>query len=351
MRTLRSVSVLILMAAAAAIAQRSDTINQTLFNQTTQITTTGINNIGQEYHRAVVIFADNGAPFACSNNQRQGLGATATATIGAGAITAINVGAGGSGYGNATVGITGDGTGATATATITGGAITAITVNNGGSGYTTATVTIVNTWPVSMEFQASFDQVTWFPIGPSMSYFSSPATNVTGLLNAQFGNVYIPQQIEATGAYPFLRFNLVSYDHTDCKISVYYTGTLYPSNAPVISRFSDRGLMFRPFKFACNPATPSLIESNQHVIKSVVVYGLFVSSTASGTVSLWDAPLLLGGTASELFEWPVATTDRIVVPNTGAPQFLINGGDDLQIRCSVAMTLSGYAVWRYEQVP
>jgi len=344
MRTFRSLIVLV-AAAAASFAQRSDTINQTLFNATTQITTASINNIGQEYHRAVIVFADNAGLGSCNANQKQGAGATATATIVGNAISAIAVNTGGSGYGNVTVVINGDGMGATATATITNGAITAINVTAGGSGYTTATVAIVNTFPLAMEFQASFDQSTWFPVGPSMTYFASPATNYSPQI------LYLPQQIEATGAYPFLRFNLVAYDNTHCKVSVFYTGTLYPSAAPVISRFSDRGLMFRPFKFSCNPAQPNLVESNTHVIKSVVVYGLFLSSSAAGTVSLWDSAFETGGSSTELFEWPVSTTDRVIVANTGAPQFLINGGDDLQIHCSVAMTVSGYVVWRYEQVP
>src|SRR5579871_4772418 len=159
--------------AAAAFAQRSDSINQSLFNvtgvQTFPLNAT-VRNIGQEYHRAMILFSEP-LPF-------------------------------------------------------------------------TGTHCYASTAPVQMEFQGSFDNTTWFPLGSPLSYVNSPASNVTPV------NLLPPVQIEAQGAYPYLRFHIAVYDSTNCNVSVWYSGTLYPTGNTLMNRFDDRVLLFQMVNIA-----------------------------------------------------------------------------------------------------
>jgi hypothetical protein len=72
----------------------------------------------------------------------------------------------------------------------------------------------------SAQLEFSYDNVSWKAFG----YPTSTSTNSGSLIYTYYG----------TGAYPYVRFNLVGFDTTNCLATAYYSGGLTNTSTPPI---------------------------------------------------------------------------------------------------------------------
>jgi len=183
------------------------------------------------------------------------------------------------------------------------------------------------TFPLAM--QGSYDNVTWFYIGPGTLTVST-ASPYTGL---NYG----------TGGYPYLRVNYYQ-TVAGCTVTAWYTGnvtsftpmrasTLYQTySAPVASGTAVVGVVASqtPMKF--------------------VVYGLVVyARSGTLTISVYSAanPGCTGGGAVSsyfLTSIPTATTAVTTLPPTGVPYYTTATNENLCLAVSTGSGDWSYAV-------
>lgn len=137
------------------------------------------------------------------------------------------------------------------------------------------------TYNLQGQLEYSYDSLNWTPFG-------NPQASTIYDTSATTGNVYT-----ATGAYPFVRFNLVAFNTGSCKVNIYYSGTLVASNVIVAGSIL-------PGTSAVNRATTALTQNpvviggygNQTlatvipVCNQTIIGGVLVGTGPIGSVSI-----------------------------------------------------------------
>ena len=72
--------------------------------------------------------------------------------------------------------------------------------------------------------EASFDNTTWTPFGPQITYITGSVLNAT---------------VAANGAFPYFRLHVTSFDNVNCKLSVSYVGA--QTQAAVLNQVGGGG--------------------------------------------------------------------------------------------------------------
>jgi hypothetical protein len=124
---------------------------------------------------------------------------------------------------------------------------------------------------IFVRLESSLDNVTWTPFGAPISTVQvDPFGNLTG-------------STVAFGAFPFIRINVVGFSSTQCRLTAYYSGTLYPSG--LTSSLSGVQSNYQhTFNEISSGAGKYTIVSTPNGLGRIVVYGLTITNeSASAT--------------------------------------------------------------------
>lgn len=185
---------------------------------------------------------------------------------------------------------------------------------------------------------------------PTFSPFITEAAKVQ-VIDAGSGNIRIVT-ITAAGAYPYNRLQVQSYDEVNCKINVFYSGTVNP-----ISDYNQGLGIGNSSNIYTLLESPIVItDSNIFTIPSggkgisIVVYGLTLyNSGASSTVRL-GFTTATPDTFAKLRLDAFCDSCGMVWPVTGHAYTKIAAGEALEIETTSATgaTLSGQIIYRFE---
>lgn len=188
---------------------------------------------------------------------------------------------------------------------------------------------------VNAAVQGSYDNISYFAIGPAtVTMKSSSASAASGLGTG-------------AGAYPYIRVNYASNTGTGCTISIWYTGAVNPSGVINASNYYLTGT-----GSPTGAATVSLFPSVSGA--RFVIYGLYVINITGGTNTLnvfdiSNGAACTGSTGYSIFAGAtISANEKIIMPTSTVPYLIGTVGSGLCMTTTGAGTTQVTVIGRYE---
>ena len=183
--------------------------------------------------------------------------------------------------------------------------------------------------------QGSYDNITYFAIGPAVVTMKALSASASSGLGT------------GSGAYPYLRVNYVSNTGTGCTISIWYTGAVNPSGVINTSNYYLTGT-----GSPTGAATVSLFPSVSGA--RFVIYGLYVINITGGTNTLnvfdiANGAACTGATGYSIFSGAtISANEKIIMPTSTIPYLIGTVGSGLCMTTTGAGTTQVTVIGRYE---
>lgn len=184
----------------------------------------------------------------------------------------------------------------------------------------------------------SYDGVTYTditlytrPISPGSS---SPSTNAYRMISS------------GSGAFPFLRLTVGNWNTVDCKVDVFYSGTIQSLDIKKYADFGTTTDTLRTFSIAISGAATTTIVSSAANTR-IVVYGFMLTNSATNNITFQDVRADASTVILGVFNNTPAGAG-LNAPNTNYPLFATSPGGTLNIITTGAGTLSGFLDFRSE---
>lgn len=166
-------------------------------------------------------------------------------------------------------------------------------------------------------FEGSNDNTNWTKVGGSLPFIG----------------VSLTRQLTATGAFSYMRVNVVAFDTTNCRLTIQYTGTLYPYSTVSEPRTFANGFLTTYTNqtttgiFTLVPATTG---------KVIAVYGLFMSCSGAQEVQLNGKSIFCAANSS------------FVLPISGLTWYATGVNSALNMQLFAATPVSVHVVYRLD---
>lgn len=189
-----------------------------------------------------------------------------------------------------------------------------------------------------LSIYGSYDGVTYTditlytrPINPGSS---APATNAYRMMSS------------GSGAFPYLQLGIGNWNSTDCKVDVFYSGTIQSLDIKKYADFGTTTDTLRTFSVAISGgATTTIVSAAPNT--RVVVYGYMLTNSATNNITFQDVRSDAAVVVIGVFNNTPAGA-MLTAPNTNYPLFSTSPGGTLTIVTTGAGTLSGFLDFRAE---
>lgn len=177
---------------------------------------------------------------------------------------------------------------------------------------------------IDASFEASFDNSTFFSVGPILRAVSTAVSGASTTFSANH---------RVNGAYPFIRFRITTFDTVNCLATVHYVGTLSSLPDHAEQRAFTEG--FTRADISQNTiGTFNIVAALSG--RSIAVYGLVLSSSAVQTIRLRGVAIFMA--ANSTVVW---TPSAKVYTATG-----LNSA--LTLELTAAQAIEGFVIYRYQ---
>jgi len=150
----------------------------------------------------------------------------------------------------------------------------------------------------------------------------------------------------ASGAFPFIELNVANWNSANCKVDVFYSGTISSLDIKKYADFGTANDTLQTFPFSTNSAGVFDLVSGG-VTTRTVVYGLVIYNQTSQNLTLQetrtDAAVVQ---LMRLTGFP--TGGMLSIENSNFPMFATSPGGTLQLVLQNATNVSGVVVFRSE---